>query len=87
MIRPDPSTPPTQRTVRRRRPDGPVPADPEGSPAMSLLESELATSRLRELRAEAEVAARARRLYVARKAARRAELAARRAARANAAVV
>ena len=38
-------------------------------------------------RAEAEVAARARRLYLARKAARRAERAARRAARANAAVV
>ncbi len=54
---------------------------------MTLLESELATSRLRELRAEAEVAARARRLYLARKAARRAESAARRAARASAAVV
>ncbi len=53
---------------------------------MTLLESELAASRLRELRSEAEVAARARRLYVARKAARRAERAARRAARANAAV-
>ena len=54
---------------------------------MTLLESELAASRSRELRAEAEVAARARRLYLARKAARRAERAARRAARANAAVV
>ena len=54
---------------------------------MSLLESELATSRLRELRAEAEVAARARRLYLARKAARRTERAAGRAARASAAVV
>ena len=58
----------------------------EGSPAMTLLESELATSRMRELRAEAEVAARARRLYVARRAARRAERAARRAARASASV-
>jgi hypothetical protein len=56
-------------------------------PAMTLLESELATSRMRELRAEAEVAARARRLYLARRAARRAEHAARRAARASAAVV
>jgi hypothetical protein len=55
--------------------------------AMTLLESELITSRMRELRAEAEVAARARRLYVARKAARRAERAVRRAARASAAVV
>ena len=54
---------------------------------MTLLESELATSRMRELRAEAEVAARARRLYLARKATRRAERAARRAARANASVV
>ena len=54
---------------------------------MTLLESELATSRLRELRAEAEVAARARRLYLARRAARRAERATRRAARASAAVV
>ena len=53
---------------------------------MTLLEAELAASRMRELRAEAAVAARARRLYVARKAARRAERAARRAARANAAV-
>ena len=60
--------------------------EPEGRPAMTLLESELATSRMRELRAEAEVAARARRLYLARKAARRAERAARRAARASAAV-
>ena len=59
----------------------------QGRTAMTLLESELAASRLRELRSEAEVAARARRLYVARKAARRAERAARRAARANAAVV
>ena len=58
----------------------------EGIPAMTLLEPELAASRLSELRSEAEVAARARRLYVARKAARRAERAARRAARASAAV-
>ena len=61
--------------------------DEEGMSAMMLLESELAASRLRELRAEAEVAARARRLYVARKAARRAERATRRAARASAAVM
>ena len=61
--------------------------DPEGTTAMTLLESELATSRMRELRAEAEVAARARRLYLARRAARRAERATRRAARASAAVV
>ena len=77
--------------------DRPTPPDPstdasgpparEGRPAMTLLESELATSRMRELRSEAEVAARARRLYLARKAARRAERAARRAARASAAVV
>jgi hypothetical protein len=54
---------------------------------MTLLESELASSRSRELMAEAEAAARVRRLYVARKAARRAERAAQRAARASAAVV
>ena len=54
---------------------------------MTLLESELATSRHSELMAEAEAAARARRLYLARKAARRAERATRRAARASAAVI
>ena len=75
-----------------RNPAGPVddasgPPAREGSPAMTLLESELATSRMRELMAEAEAAARARRLYVARKAARRAERAARRAARASASVI
>ena len=81
-----PSDSPTDRTLPAPSTDGRFREDPEGSPAMTLLESELASSRLRELRAEAEVAARARRLYVARKAARRAERAARRAARANAAV-
>jgi hypothetical protein len=53
---------------------------------MNLLESELAGSRLRELQAEAEAASRGRRLYVARRAARRAERAIQRAARASAAV-
>ena len=59
----------------------------EKDSAMMLLENEPAISRMRELRAEAEVAARARRLYLARKAARRAERATRRAARASAAVM
>lgn len=58
---------------------------PEGS-AMYLLEHDLAQSRMHEDQAHAEAASRARRLYVARRAARRAERAVRRAARASAAV-
>jgi hypothetical protein len=53
---------------------------------MYLLEHDLAQSRMHEDRAHAEAASRARRLYVARRAARRAERAVRRAARASAAV-
>jgi hypothetical protein len=53
---------------------------------MIMLEHDLARSRLRELQAEAEAASRARRLYVARRARRRAERAIQRAARASAAV-
>ncbi|MFP5372066.1 MAG: hypothetical protein ACLGI3_15155 [Actinomycetes bacterium] len=54
---------------------------------MNMLEHEmLAGSRLHQLRAEAEAAARARWLYVARRAARRAQRAIQRAARASAAV-
>ena len=49
-------------------------------------EYEMAIDRLRALRAEAEVAGRARRLRAARRWARRAEYATRRAARASAAV-
>jgi hypothetical protein len=51
-----------------------------------LLENDLAQNRAHEEQADAEAAARARRLYVARRAARRAERAVRRAARASAAV-
>ena len=51
-----------------------------------LLENDLAQSRMHEDQADAEAASRARRLYVARRAARRAERAVRRAARASAAV-
>jgi hypothetical protein len=58
---------------------------PEGH-AMYLLEHQMADSRLHELRSEALAASRARRLYVARRAARRAERAVRRAARASASV-
>jgi hypothetical protein len=54
--------------------------------AMYMLEHQLADSRLQELRAESLAASRARRLYVARRAARRAERAVRRAARASASV-
>ena len=58
---------------------------PEGH-AMYMLEHELARSRMSEMQVEAEAATRARRLYLARRAARRAERAVRRAARASAAV-
>jgi hypothetical protein len=51
-----------------------------------LLENDLAQSRDRAAQVQAEAAARARRLYLARRAARRAERAVLRAARANAAV-
>jgi hypothetical protein len=54
--------------------------------AMYMLEHDLARSRMAELQVEAEAATRARRLYLARRAARRAERAVRRAARASAAV-
>ena len=53
---------------------------------MYLLEHQMADSRMHELRTQALAESRARRLYVARRAARRAELAARRAARASASV-
>jgi hypothetical protein len=53
---------------------------------MNSYEYDLATTRLRELRAEADQAGRARRLQAARRWARRAEYATRRAARASAAV-
>jgi hypothetical protein len=53
---------------------------------MYMLEHELARIRMGEMQAEAAAASRARRLYVARRAARRAERAVRRAARASAAV-
>ncbi|MGY1726704.1 hypothetical protein ACI79J_07000 [Geodermatophilus sp. SYSU D01062] len=53
---------------------------------MTTYEYDLATTRLRELRAEADTAGRVRRLRAARRWARRAEYASRRAARASAAV-
>ena len=54
---------------------------------MNMFEHELlAGCRRRDLQAEAEAASRARRLYVARRAARRAERAIQRAARASSAV-
>ena len=58
---------------------------PEGL-AVNTLEHQLVSSRMQEMQAEALVASRARRLYLARRAARRAERAVRRAARASAAV-
>jgi hypothetical protein len=60
---------------------------PEGIAMYSyLIENDLAQSRLTEEAAQIEAASRARRLYLARRAARRAERAVRRAARASAAV-
>jgi hypothetical protein len=53
---------------------------------MYLLEHQFADSRMNELRDQALAESRARRLYLARRAARRAERAVRRAARASAAV-
>ena len=53
---------------------------------MYLLEYQLASSQMHELRDQALADSRARRLYVARRAARRAERAVRRAARASASV-
>jgi hypothetical protein len=51
-----------------------------------MLEHELSRRYMKELQVQAEAASRARRLHVARRAARRAERAVRRAARARAAV-
>ncbi|MGY2085012.1 hypothetical protein [Blastococcus sp. SYSU DS0539] len=62
------------------------PPTPAKEPAMYLLEHEMARSRMQELQAEAMAAGRARRLYLARRATRRAERAVRRAARASASV-
>jgi hypothetical protein len=59
--------------------------DEEDEP-MSMIEQDLVRSRMADLRADAEAAARARRIRAARRWARRAESAARRAARASAAV-
>jgi hypothetical protein len=53
---------------------------------MDLIEHDLARTHMRELQAQADAAARARRLIAARRWARRAERASRRAARASAAV-
>lgn len=53
---------------------------------MTMLEQDLVRSRLRDLRADADAAARARRMIAARRWARRAERATLRAARASAAV-
>ena len=58
----------------------------EGDELMSMIEQDLVRSRMADLRADAEAAARARRIRAARRWARRAESAARRAARASAAV-
>ena len=69
--------------LSRREP----PTHPEGNAMYSyLIENDLAQSRMREEEAHIHAASRARRLNLARRAARRAERAVRRAARASAAV-
>lgn len=75
-------TPTTTSSIPAARP--PTPSAKET--AMYMLEHEMARSRMHELQAEAMAASRARRLYLARRAARRAERAVRRAARASASV-
>jgi hypothetical protein len=60
--------------------------DDDEGPAMNLLELERARSRMEDLAARSAAASRSRRLYLARRAARRAERAVRRAARASDAV-
>ena len=64
---------------------GTPPTTFEGT-AMNMLEHELVVSRMSEMQAQAAADQRARRLYLARRAARRAERAALRAARASASV-
>ena len=71
-------------TLARSRPSEPIPR-PEGRP-MYTLQHDLASGHIRDLQADADSAARARRLMSARRWARRAERATRRAARASAAV-
>jgi len=79
----DPSSPPSTDRIRTGAPSG---APPQRGPEVNLIEHDLARGRMRDLQAEADAAARARRLIAARRWARRAERASRRAARANAAV-
>ncbi len=67
-------------------PEAPGGASAQRGTEMDLIEHDLARSRMRDLQADAEAAARARRLIAARRWARRAEHASRRAARASAAV-
>jgi hypothetical protein len=72
----------TSRLSRRRRPNV-----SEGIAMYHyLIENDLAQRQRREVEAQAQASSRARRLYLARRAARRAERAVRRAARASAAV-
>ena len=78
-----PSSPPSTDQTRTGAPSG---ASAQRGPEMNMIEHDLAHGRMRDLQAEADAAARARRLIAARRWARRAERASRRAARASAAV-
>ena len=78
-------TGPTDPSTHRPHP-GASDAPAQRGTEMDLIEHDLARSRMRDLQAQADTAARARRLIAARRWARRAERATRRAARASAMV-
>ena len=82
------TAPDGRHPARREHDTTPAPSDgaPNRGGEMDPIEHDLARDRMRELQAQAATAARARRLIVARRWARRAERASRRAARASAAV-
>ena len=78
-----PSRPLSIDQIRTGAPSG---ASAQRGPEMNPIEHDLARGRMRDIQAEVDAAARARRLIAARRWARRAERASRRAARASAAV-
>ena len=79
-------TGPEHPTTHHPRPEAPTGAATSPGAEMDLIEHDLARSHMRDLQAQADTAARARRLIAARRWARRVERASRRAARASAAV-
>ena len=79
-------TGPSDPVTHHPRTEAPACATTSTGAEMDLIEHDLARSHMRDLQAQAETAARARRLIAARRWARRVERASRRAARASAAV-